>query len=744
MIDRQITISLYPPHSDGRSTAESSHALRHETTIRELIDTLVALPDLVGSKHLAPAWSPITYSGDRRLASKAETVCALVYDLDDPGLDFATLGGRIHAKRWVYAIHATYTQGRARLVFPLASDCPARAHAALWRAVASALDLSPDEACADLARLYYAPSRPEGESRDPGEWGGTDLLDPSDFKGLALEGGRSAPYLQPPGSAGAAQAHESGGKSISPAKEIPKIFDSEPLREEIADISDPAKRDELLAFLDGTLRIPPGTRETTFHPMLSRLSYMRHNPDEGVVEELLRRVLSVRDGADTMLEEWVRKALHSWRRGTEKKEVLDQQDAVVEAFFHDEKWKESLKHKLDSKGGVVGLKPLECNVMDVLEHDEAFAGKLRWNLLRQRIEVTGGALAGQPVTSLDVPAARWFQKSAYNCDVSREMVGACIQHVALHNEYDPVREYLEKLPAWDGRPRLSKMLIDYAEAGGDPNWTMIVTRKFFIAAVARALRPGCQVDNTLVLQGDQGGGKTSLVRIMGSGFSVETSLDLHSKDAVMVSATAWLVELGELASLKRSDVESVRNFLTRKEDSIRLPYGRAVQQMPRRCVFLGTTNSRQPLTDPEGSRRFWVVSVGTVDTAGLEKVRDQLWAEALHLFRSGEQWWLTRDESERAKSEASVYEVEDITQGEILAWLQEQKQWPEVLTASAVATKILHMNIAQLSPQIAAGINRSMSQLPGWERVRRRICGKATWCFKLPPRAQFENQNEAA
>jgi predicted P-loop ATPase len=724
MLDRSISISLYAPPESARA-----RPVRHETTIQELITSLCEPPLEVTSKGDAPAWSPIVYSGERRLSAEATGACALVYDLDDPGFDLEPVGRALHNARWVYAIHGTYTQGCARLILPLASDVAPASYAALRETIASALGLVHDPACSDLARLFYAPSRPVGSERDQGETGGDRLLDPADFvterprnlleRVRAIEGGSAKP----------------------PPEISPKIFDLGALREEATEHSKPETRAKLLALIDGTLVVPPGERETMLHPLLGSLSHLRNAPGEEGCATLLRRIFARRDGHETMMDEWVDKALYSYTRGEHRKEVLDQQAAVVEKFFRDEKWREKLKQKMTKDGGVLGMLPMECNIMDVLNNDENFSGHVRWNLLKQRIEVTGGVLAKEPVELLDVPAAVWFQKSEYNCPVSRDLVGACVQHVALHNGYDPVAEYLSKLPKWDGRERLANVLLHYAQAKGSMSWIRTVSRKFFIAAIARALRPGCQVDNVLVLQGDQGGGKTSFVRVMGAGFSVETNLDLQSKDAVMVSASAWLVELGELASLKRSDVESVRNFITRKEDAIRLPYGRSVKNMPRRCVFLGTTNSRQPLTDPEGNRRFWVVSVGKVDTEGLERVRDQLWAEALHLFQSGEQWWLTPEENEIARSEASVYEAEDINQTEILAFLEAQKKWPKTLSASEVATKILKMSVAQLTPQMVTAINRSMGAM-GWRRTRKRVVGVPTWCYEVPSREELQKRGD--
>lgn len=716
--------------------------MRAETTIAELISSLCEAPLEVTDKKDAPAWGPVVYSGDRRLQVDAISACALVFDYDHTDQSdtksppptpeqYEALGRALEVNGWVYVIHATYTDGRARLVLPLASDVPAASYVALWEMIAASLPLKPDPTGADLARLVYAPSCAPGAVREVGETGGERLLDPADF--ISANGFN---LLKRPVS-------DSGVKSKPASESPPKIFDLGKLSDEVDGYHNPERRAQLRALLDGTLVVPPGERETMLHALLGALSHLRNAPGEEGCEILLRRIFARRDGHETMMDEWVDKALYSYTRGEHRKEVLDQQVAVVEKFFRDEKWREKLKQKVDAKGAVQGLLPMECNVTDVLINDDAFAGHIRWNLLRQGIEITGGALKGQPVESLDVPAAVWFQKSEYNCLASREMVGACVQHIALHNGYDPVNEFLEKIPKWDGKKRLSRLLLDYAQAQGDENWVEIVTRKFHIAAIARAKRPGCQVDNVLVLQGEQGGGKTSYVRVMGAGFSVETNLDLHSKDAVMVSASAWLVELGELASLKRSDVESVRNFITRKEDAIRLPYGRSVKNMPRRCVFIGTTNSKQPLTDPEGNRRFWPVSVGTVDTAGLAKVRDQAWAEALHEYNSGAQWWLTPEEMERAKSEASVYEAEDINQTEILAYLDEQKNWPKTLSAREVAIKILKMSsIGNVPPQMIAGINRTMNSM-GWEKTRKRVAGLPTRCFVVPTKEEMRKRGDA-
>lgn len=741
MNDRPIRISAYTPPK-----SETASPVTVATSVLELVSSLTGVPEPVSSKSDALAWSPITYSGQARRASEAVAVCALVYDLDEPArVDWRDLEARLEARAWVYAVHETYTPGRARLCVPLARDLAPAEYRGAWEECARELGLweAIDRACSDLARLFYAPSCPLGETREGGQTGGTVLYNPRESLHLHAPTyptlGRPDPT--PVGRTDPTPLRE-GAEGIFPVKNSSeKFFDLEKLRREIFE-SGSAHKENLLALIDGTLRLPPGTRETTLHPTISALAYMRHAPPEGVAVELFRRVLQVREGADVHLEAWVQKALSSYRRGAERKAEQDAKDAAVEKFFRDENWKQSLKFATDSKGAVKGLKPLEANVLAVLRNDPAWAGHVRWNMLRQKIEVTGGILNdlhSNARESLDVPACAWFQTSGYNCDVSRELVGACMQHVALENPYDPVKEYLDNLPRWDGVKRIDEALTRYAEAAGDQVWNRIISRKFFISAVARPLRPGCQVDTVLVLQGSQGGGKTSFVRTLGAGFHVETSLDLHSKDAVMTAVANWLVELGELASLRKSDIESTRNFITRKEDQIRLPYGRSIKSMPRRCVFIGTTNSRQPLADPEGNRRFWVVSVGRVNIDALERDREQLWAEAKEAFLSGEPWWLDMAQARRAEKEAALYETDDVLKSEITSWLMNLTEWPEFINANQVCAKVLGKHPTLMSPQESTNINRVFHRL-GWQRSRRRVKGVPVWGFVVPPKKLVEER----
>lgn len=735
MIDRPIAISLYDPRTDGKPTHETGRvSARFDTTVQELLTSLAEHVDAL-SKHLAPAWSPVVYRGSARKAVEAERVCALVYDLDDPrALDLPALGARLEALGWLYAVHETYTSGRCRLAIPLARDMEPREYHAAYEAAARELGIwdACDQTCADLARLFYAPSKPPDSTR-LSEIGGNFLYEPPKTN-VSLR------LVPPPAEITVHAQPQKTGARESPAENTSqKFFDLQALREEIAESSSPHAK-QLRELVDGTLRIPAGQREIITHPLICAFASLRHCPPDDIARDMFEQVLAAREGADEHLEEWVEKAMSSYKRGAEFAQQREVNNAVVENFFRDETWRQGLKQIVDKNGAVKGLKPIETNILKVLRSDDAWRGSIRWNMLKQHVEIVGGPLGGlheNARASYALPGAEWFQDSAYNCEASAERVGACMEHIALENPYDPVREYVLKLPKWDGVVRLPHLLTRYAQAEGDPEWVELITRKFFIAAIARAMEPGCQVDNVLVLQGAQGGGKTSLVRVMGAGFHVETSLDLQNKDAVMTAAGNWLVELGELASLRKAEVEHVRNFITRREDQIRLPYARAVQAMPRRCVFIGTTNSRQPLTDPEGNRRYWVVSVGTVNTHALERDREQLWAEALHYYRAGEAWHLDQTQAKRAAREARVYEAEDVTKQEILAWMFSAKEWPKYINPLMVFQKVMQRPVGSVPPHEAANVNRVLGTF-GWKRTRKRIHKVLTYVYEVPPKEVVE------
>lgn len=217
-----------------------------------------------------------------------------------------------------------------------------------------------------------------------------------------------------------------------------------------------------------------------------------------------------------------------------------------------------------------------------------------------------------------------------------------VTKVADDRSYHPIREYLAALPEWDGVPRVDTLLIDYLGAE-DNSYVRAVTRKTLCAAVRRVQEPGVKFDTMLVLNGPQGIGKSTLIsRLAGEWFSDSLNLsDTKDKTAAEKLQGYWILEIGELAGLRKAEVETLRSFLSRQNDIYRAAFGRRATPHPRQCIFFGTTNAESGyLRDTTGNRRFWPVKTpgGGVKHSWELTNEDisQIWAEVLVLVENGE------------------------------------------------------------------------------------------------------------
>jgi predicted P-loop ATPase len=262
-----------------------------------------------------------------------------------------------------------------------------------------------------------------------------------------------------------------------------------------------------------------------------------------------------------------------------------------------------------------------------------------------------------------------MQTGEFLFGVTPELVVQAVQLVAREIEIDPLREHLCAL-GWDGRARLDTWLVKYLGVE-DTAYAREVGSKFLIGAAARALVPGAKVDSMLVLMGRQGAGKSTVARILARDFFTDELQDLsRPADAAMQLMGRWVVEVAELDALSRAEVSKVKAFLTRSTDRYRKPYGRHVEEHPRRCVFVGTANVDDWQRDETGGRRFWPIKVGPINADGLRADRDQILAEAVARYRDGEPWWLTDIAAiERAtEAQATVYSA-DAWEVPIATWL---------------------------------------------------------------------------
>jgi predicted P-loop ATPase len=275
----------------------------------------------------------------------------------------------------------------------------------------------------------------------------------------------------------------------------------------------------------------------------------------------------------------------------------------------------------------------------VLAYDEM----LRAAVLKTELPLVRGANAAsrdplpRPVIDEDVTQLQeWLQWN----DLPRVGLAVVQQAVDLRSREFPfhrLREWLDSLK-WDKRPRIDNWLTYYLDAE-ESAYHAAIGKMFLIAMVARIFEPGCKADYVLILQGPQGELKSAACRVIGGEWFSDSMPDIRSKDANQHVRGLWLIELPELSALHRADIEAWKAFITRDTERYRQPYGRRETIEPRQCLFIGTTNKDEYLQDETGNRRFWPALVGAIDLVALKRDREQLFAEAVHRYRSGEQWW---------------------------------------------------------------------------------------------------------
>lgn len=249
------------------------------------------------------------------------------------------------------------------------------------------------------------------------------------------------------------------------------------------------------------------------------------------------------------------------------------------------------------------------------------------------------------------------------------------------NQRDTLVEYLDGL-TWDGVPRLQNLFVKYLHAK-DTHMNKVYALRWGISAVARAYDWGCKVDTMLILKGMQGAGKSTFFKVLagvdpsGQSYFSDAAIDVKSVDGLTKLRLAWVHEWAELSGMNRSEVADVKKFLTTQVDQYRPKYGRKEVVMHRHSVIVGTVNDDEILQDSTGSRRFWIVETGgvpgerTYDESELQAERDAIWAEAVHLYKSGEQWWLTPDEQNASNQSNTRYETVDVHVTMLEEWLDQ-------------------------------------------------------------------------
>jgi predicted P-loop ATPase len=309
---------------------------------------------------------------------------------------------------------------------------------------------------------------------------------------------------------------------------------------------------------------------------------------------------------------------------------------------------------------------------------------------------------------------------------AKDTVHQAVDQRARERSFHPVRQWLENL-AWDQTPRLSGWLKTYLGAT-DPDdfgeYLVAIGRMFLIAMVARIYQPGCKADYLLVLEGDQGVEKSRACAVLAGEWFSDSLPNIHDKDSRQHLRGKWLIEIAELAGVSRTETEALKAFITRDCERYRPSYGRKDVIEPRQCLFVGTTNRDVYIRDETGGRRFWPVSVGSIDVAALTRDREQLFAEAVDRYRHGEQWWPDPVfEKAHVKPQQESRRDADAWEPKIAGWLGNRLPDEQVLIWE-VARHALGIEPGRLT---RADQNRVAGALmaAGWRRASR--TGKGQW-----------------
>ena len=327
----------------------------------------------------------------------------------------------------------------------------------------------------------------------------------------------------------------------------------------------------------------------------------------------------------------------------------------------------------------------------------------------------------------------WFGKT-YEIKSGTTIKNAFTE-VAHMNRFHPIIEYLEA-QEWDGVARIDRLFIDYLGAD-DSDYVKEVTRKMFIAAVKRLYEPGCKFDYMLVLVGPQGAGKSTIIQMLARRWFSDSLKTFDTKDAGEHLQSAWIFEFGELAGMTKTEVDEIKQFITKRGDKYRVAYDRVITDFPRKCVFFGTTNNTDFLKDPTGNRRFWPVVIDpdkrikSVFTGLSEYEIGQVWAEVLKAYKSGEALTLSPEIEQQAARIQSMHMEDDPRVGLIQEWLEapiedgwgeesEQGKLRNRVCASQAWTECLHNKSGSIRPWEAREICNILRRIPGWKERKGR------------------------
>ena len=385
------------------------------------------------------------------------------------------------------------------------------------------------------------------------------------------------------------------------------------------------------------------------------------------------------------------------------------------------------------------------NTRLVLENDVRWKGVLGFSNFSYAVEkikpppFNNNSETGE-WTDADTARLRcWLaEQPEYNFSPKTNDADDALLVAAQANRFHPITEYLNDL-VWDKKPRIDSWLTDYLGAE-KTQYAALAGSKWLIAAVARAMDPGCKMDCIMILEGLQGKGKSTALRILGGDYFSDTHFDIGSKDAFQQMRSIWIYEMAELDAFNKAESNRAKAFFSATEDNYRPSYARRNIKIARQCIYAGSTNQDQYLKDVTGNRRYWPVKCTDIDLVALRKNRNQLWAEAVERYKQKNVWHVEEHELHLFEVVQEDRFREDVWESLIIEWLHDtdQRRTDEFSTA-IIMNKALEIPKGSMKIPEETRVGLIMKRL-GWKKIRPTRNGVRCYFFSRPQeqRQKFE------
>ena len=628
--------------------------------------------------------------GGRRKVDTVESRSMI--SLDGDRIDVAFLDGFEENMPYAAALYTTHSsteeKPRVRIIIPMTRDTSPEEFAAVSRYLAQMLGIDYFDECSYLPnQLMYWPSTPANGSfvykETEGPW-----LNPDDI--LTAHPEWTDPTRLPTSSRESQAAVTAGKKQQDPLTKdgVVGLFNrvyypiQNALETFLGDVYEPTASDQRWHLIESSSMAGVEIKEDKF-------VYSHHAKDPAYLKLCnafdIVRIHRFGDLDDKASFKEMRKFAMSLDEV--KMRAAEERLQEAGADFEDPADDDSWKARLVYEPRTLKLENSLHNIQLILENDPLLRD-IVFNQLADGMEITGQVPWKHPAKfwrDQDDAQLISYVDSHYGSFSARNYEIA-VTKVTDDRSYHPIREMFEALPPWDGVHRVDTLLIDYLGAQ-DNSYVRAVTRKALCAAYDRVFNPGIKYDYMIVLNGDQGIGKSTLIAKLGmEWFSDSLSLsDMNDKTAAEKLQGYWILEIGELAGMKKADIDKVKAFVSRQDDKYRASFGRRVTPHLRQCIFFGTTNTENGyLRDITGNRRFWNVKVtgnGKYQPWDLDTETIQMiWAEAMVLAKAGEPLYLPPELEAMAKEEQVLAMEHDEREGVVAEYLDTllPENWDEL------------------------------------------------------------------